>query len=112
MHAESWSGHTAACERPFGYSRFPRALVRPVRLSDAMPRTDIARGRRLLQLGLTRVAGRTAIAGIPRHLEPDTGTGPAEPPRRQRHARFGDHPLARIQPAGGDARTLRGTEPG
>src|SRR5205814_9860329 len=112
MHAESWSRDPAACERPFGYSGVPRVLVRPVGLSDAMSWTDIARGRGLLQLGLARVAGRTAVAGIPWHVEPDTRSGPAERPRRQRHARFGDHPLARIQPTGGDACTLRGTESG
>src|SRR5438045_3270675 len=112
MHAESWSRHPAACERPFGYSRVPRTLVRPVRLSDAVPWTDVARGRGVLQLGLARVAGRTAVARISRHVEPDTRTGPAERPRRQRHARFGDHALARIQPAGSHARALRRTESG
>src|SRR6266480_2559788 len=112
MYAESWSRHPAACERPFGYSGVPRTLVRPVWLSDAVPWTDIARGRCVLQLGLARVAGRTAISGIPRHVEPDTRTGPAEHPGRQRHARFGDHALARIQPAGGHARALRRTESG
>ena len=47
MHQQRRAGHPSAGEHSLGRARIPRVVVRTERVSDAVPRRDIDRGRRV-----------------------------------------------------------------
>ena len=113
LHVERRPGDPAARVAAVGPGRFPRIVVRAVRLSDALPGRALDRDGRLLQLRLEGLGGGPDGRGrVPRHVVTGPRSGSAEPDRRRRPARLAEHRLAAVQPRRTPAERLRRPESG
>ena len=113
LRVERRAGHPAPGLGIVRDRRLPCRVVGSVRLHAAVPGRAVDRGRRLPQLRVEWLGRRPdGRGGVPGHLGPRAGTGPALAARRGRHERRPGHRLATVRPDRGAARGVRRSRPG